>query len=96
MSIHISFSGLKDSSAVKDHINELMQELLKITDNKYPFHLNLVRLEDELHQVVLNCTYHGKALSAKSTNSNLYKAISKAVASMKTQVIKKAQKLRNE
>ncbi len=43
MSIHVSFKNMKHSDAVKEHVHELFDDLLKITDNKYPFHVHLTR-----------------------------------------------------
>ncbi len=96
MSIHIAFNNMKKSEAVTEHVQDLMKEMVKITDNKYPFHVNLTQMNDDKHHVVINCNYSGKALSSNATHVNLYKAIGKSVDAIKTQVIRKAQKLRHE
>ena len=41
--IHIAFNNIKQSESVADHIHSLMDELLKITDSKFPFHFSEVR-----------------------------------------------------
>ncbi|MBF0276985.1 MAG: HPF/RaiA family ribosome-associated protein [SAR324 cluster bacterium] len=90
MSIHIAFKNIKHSDSVVDHVHEVMKELLNITESKFPFHMNLTKENNEQHHVVINCNYVGKPLSTNSTHENLYKAISKSVDSMKTQVLRKA------
>ena len=57
MSIHVSFKNMKHSDAVKEHVHELFDDLLKITDNKYPFHVQLTRQKDESYHVGINCSY---------------------------------------
>ncbi|MGK5092247.1 HPF/RaiA family ribosome-associated protein [Deltaproteobacteria bacterium TL4] len=96
MSIHVSFKQIKHSTAVTEHINELMKELVKVTDDRFPFHVNLIKDSEETHTVVINCNYKDKALVSKATHANLYRAISKSVDSMKTQVIKKVNKTRDK
>jgi len=54
MSIHVSFKNMKHSDAVKEHVHELFDDLLKITDNKYPFHVHLTRQKDESYHVGIN------------------------------------------
>ncbi len=90
MTIRIAFNNMKHSESVTEHVHEIMKELIKITDNKFPFNINLTKENDQQHHVVLNCTYSGKDLSSKSTHENLYKAIGKAVDAMKIQVLRKS------
>ena len=92
-SIHITFTHMNQSDSVTEHVNELMSDLIRITDNKYPFHVNLSK-EDEVHFVVINCNYNNKPLTSKASHINLYKALSKSVDSMKKQVQRKADRLR--
>ena len=94
MPIHITFNNLKQSDAVSEHVNELMKEIIKITDDRFAFHISLSR-ENNDHTVVINCHYRNKPLISKATNENLYRAISKSVDSIKTQVIRKTQKVRS-
>ena len=96
MSIHLTFNHVRQSDSVSDRVNEVMSELVKITDDKFPFHINLTRDNNEDHEVVINCHYHNKDLVSKATHENLYKAINKSAHSMKTQVLRKADKLRND
>ncbi|MBF0237261.1 MAG: HPF/RaiA family ribosome-associated protein [SAR324 cluster bacterium] len=94
MSIHLTFTHIKQSEAVEEHITDIMAELLKITDNKFPFHINLTK-ENEEHSVTINCNYKNKPLVSKANHENLYKAIAKSVDTMKIQVIKKTDKLKH-
>ncbi len=96
MSIHIAFKNMRHSESVIEHVNEEMRELLQITENKYTFHIRLIKESDEQHHhAVINCTYLGKSLSSNATHENLYKAIGKSVDSMKIQILRKAQKIRH-
>lgn len=88
MSIHITFTQLKQSDAVEEHIHKLMEEIIKMTDNKFSFHVNLFKVHEH-HEVTIHCSIHRKALTSKATHENLYKAIAKSIDAMKTQVIKK-------
>ncbi|MBF0287296.1 MAG: HPF/RaiA family ribosome-associated protein [SAR324 cluster bacterium] len=92
MTIHITFNNMKHSESVTEHVHEIMKELIKITDNKFPFSMNLTKENDQQHHVVLNCSYMGKDLSSNASHENLYKAIGKTVDSMKTQVLRKSKK----
>ena len=94
MPIHITFNNLKQSDAVSEHVNELMKEIIKITDDRFAFHISLSR-ENNAHTVVINCHYRDKPLISKAKNANLYRAISKSVDSIRSQVIRKTQKLRS-
>ena len=94
MPTQVQFTNMKNSDTVRDHIDELMKELVKITDNKFPFHIHLSKANDESYSTLINCSYMGKPLSSKAEHTNLYKAISKSVDSMKTQVMKKHEKVR--
>ena len=96
MTIHIAFNNMKHSDSVIEHVHEVMKELLKITESKFPFHMSLTKQESDEHHVVLNCTYVGKALSSHSTHENLYKAISKSVDAMKIQILRKSEKMRHK
>ena len=76
------------------HISSL-SELIKITDNKFPFHVNLNKVTEESYHVGINCSYKNKPLSIKADHQNLYKALAKGIDSIKIQVIRKAEKVRN-
>ena len=94
MSVHLSFKNMRHSEAVKDHVNELFDDLLKITDNKYPFHVDLVQNKDESYHVSIHCSYQQKQVASKADDRNLYKALSKGVEAIRTQIIRKSEKLR--
>ena len=95
MSIHLTFKNIRHSEAVSTHVHEAFEELIKITDNKFPFHVNLNKVAQESYHVGINCSYKNKSLFSKANHENLYKALSKGIDSMKTQVIRKAEKFRN-
>ena len=95
MPIHLQFNNIRSSKAVTDHVNHSFKELLKITDNKYPFHVYLNKVPKETYNVAINCCYKNKPLSSKSEHQNLYKALAKGINSIKIQVIRKAEKERN-
>ena len=42
MPIHLSFNNIRNSKAVSEHVHNVFEELIKITDDKYPFHVNPV------------------------------------------------------
>ena len=92
MSVHVSFKNLKQSDMVVERVEELMVDLVKITDGRYPFHVNLNKKNDETHHVNILCHFKGKSLASEANHENLYKALSKGVQSMKTQVIRKNEK----
>lgn len=94
MSIHLTFNNIRNSKAVSEHVHHVLEELIKITDDKYPFHIKLNKVAGESYHVGINCSYKSKQLSSKADNENLYKALSKGIDSMKTQVIRKAEKIR--
>lgn len=94
MPIHLTFNNIRNSEAVTEHVNQAFEELIKITDDKYPFHVNLNKESEESYHVGINCSYRNKPLSSKADHSNLYKAIAKGIDSMKTQVIKKSDRVR--
>ncbi|MBC8259043.1 MAG: HPF/RaiA family ribosome-associated protein [SAR324 cluster bacterium] len=94
MPIHLSFKNIRSSKAVTEHVHQAFEELIKITDDKFPFHVNLNKVAEESYHVGINCSYRNKPLSSKADHENLYKAISKSIESMKTQVIRKAEKVR--
>jgi ribosomal subunit interface protein len=94
MSIQISFKNMRQSEAVKDHVYELFDDLLKITDSKYPFHVDLTQNKDESYHVSLHCSYQHKQVASTAEDRNLYKALSKAVDAIRTQIIRKTEKLR--
>ncbi len=83
---------MKHSDAVKEHVRELFDDLLKITDNKYPFMYDLTRQKDESYHVGINCSYQQKMLASNSDDKNLYKALARGVDSMRTQIIRKSGK----
>jgi len=91
MTVHITFNNMKHSDAVSEHVEELFQELTRITDNKFPFHISLSK-ENETYTVGIKCSFLHKPLSSKSSHDNLYKAISKCVNAMKVQVVRKSEK----
>ena len=95
MPIHLSFNNIRNSKAVSEHVHDNFEELIKITDDKYPFHVNLNKVAEEFYHVGINCSYKSKPLSSKSDHQNLYKALSKGIDSIKIQVIRKAEKVRN-
>jgi ribosomal subunit interface protein len=94
MPIHLTFNNIRNSEAVSEHVNHAFEELIKITDDKFPFHVTLNKVNEESYQVGINCSYRNKQLSSKANHENLYKALSKGIDSMKTQVIRKAEKVR--
>ena len=94
MAIHVTFNNIRNSKAVTEHVHHVFQELIKITDDKYPFHVKLNKVADKSYHVGINCSYRSKQLSSKADHENLYKALSKGVGSMKSQVIRKAEKAR--
>ena len=94
MPIHLTFNNIRNSKAVTEHVYNVFQELIKITDDKYPFHVNLNKVAEESYHVGINCSYKSKPLSSKSNHPNLYKALAKGIDSMKIQVIRKAEKVR--
>ena len=94
MPIHLTFNNIRNSDAVNDHVHQAFGELIKITDDKFPFHVNLNKVNDLSYHVGINCSYRNKPLSSKADHENLYKALSKGIDSMKTQVIRKAEKVR--
>ena len=91
---HLTFNNIRNSDAVNEHVNQAFGELIKITDDKFPFHVTLNKVNDESYRVGINCSYRNKPLSSKADHENLYKALSKGIDSMKTQVIRKAEKVR--
>tara|TARA_B100001250_G_scaffold337746_1_gene304636 strand:- start:184 stop:471 length:288 start_codon:yes stop_codon:yes gene_type:complete len=95
MPIHLTFKNIRYSEAVNSHVHEAFQELIKITDNKFPFHVNLKKVTQDSYYVGINCSYKNKSLFSKGDHQNLYKALSKGIDSMKTQVIRKADKVRS-
>ena len=94
MPIHLTFNNIRNSDAVSDHVHQAFEELIKITDDKFAFHVTLNKTNDESYHVGINCSYRNKPLSSKADHENLYKALSKSIDTMKTQVIRKAEKVR--
>ena len=94
MPIHLTFKNIRNSDAVTEHVHHAFEELIKITDDKFPFHVTLNKVAEESYHVGINCSYRNKSLSSKADHENLYKALSKGIDSMKTQVIRKAEKVR--
>ncbi len=96
MSVHITFNNIRNSNAVEEHVNEQFKDLLKITDSKYPFHVNMSKDKDrELHEVHIHCSFNHKPLASSAEHENLYKALSKSIDAMRSQVIKRSEKLRS-
>ena len=48
MSIHLSFNNIRNSKAVSEHVHRAFEELIKITDDKYPFHIKLNKVAESL------------------------------------------------
>ena len=94
MPIHLTFKNIRNSDAVSDHVHHAFEELIKITDDKFPFHVTLNKVDEESYHVGINCSYRNKPISSKADHENLYKALSKSIDTMKTQVIRKAEKVR--
>ena len=94
MSIHLTFNNIRNSKAVTEHVHNVFEELIKITEDKYPFHVNLNKVTEESYHVGINCSYKSKHLSSKADHQNLYKALAKGIDSIKIQVIRKAEKVR--
>ena len=57
MSLHLTFNNMRQSEAVSAHIHDMFEELIKITDNKFPFHVRLNKEGDETYHVGINCNY---------------------------------------
>ena len=95
MSIHLSFNNIRNSKAVTEHVHHVFEELIKITDDKYSYHVNLNKVAEESYHVGINCSYKSKHLSSKADHQNLYKALAKGIDSIKIQVIRKAEKVRS-
>ena len=93
MSIHLEFKNVRNSEAVTAHVHELFRELVQITEDRFPFHVSMSKVNGH-HQVHINCTYNQKRLSSSAEHENLYKAISKSVDAMRTQVIRKSERVR--
>ena len=49
MSFHLTFNNMHQSEAVSAHIHDMFEELIKITDNKFPFHVRLNKEGDETY-----------------------------------------------
>ena len=49
MSLHLTFNKMRQSEAVSAHIHDMFEELIKITDNKFPFHVRLNKEGDETY-----------------------------------------------
>ncbi len=71
MSLHLTFNKMRQSEAVSTHIHDMFEELFKITDNKFPFHVRLNKEGDETYHVGINCNYHSKQLVSNVDDSNL-------------------------
>ncbi len=95
MSIHLTFNNIRKSDAVTDHVHEMFEELLKITENKHAFHVKLNKVNDNQYHVGINCSYRNKQMISRTEDKNLYKALNKGIDSIKTQVLRKSEKLRS-
>ena len=93
MSIHLEFKSVRNSEAVTTHVHELFRELIQITEDRFAFHVSMSKLNEQ-HQVHINCTYNQKKLASSAEHVNLYKALSKGVDAMRTQVIRKSERVR--
>ena len=71
MSIHLTFNNIRNSDVVTEHINEMFFELLKITDNKYSFHVKMNKVNRENYHVGINCNFQSKQLVSNVDDSNL-------------------------
>ena len=94
MSLHLTFNNIRQSEAVSDHVQQMFDDLIKITDNKHPFHVRLNKEGDEKYHVGINCNFQSKQLVSNVDDANLYKALGKSIESIKNQVLKKSKKLR--
>ena len=83
MTIHLTFNNIRNSDAVTKHIQEMFEELLKITDNKYRFQVRLNKEHNQHYHVGITCNLLNKHLVTASDGSNLYKAVGIAIESMK-------------
>ena len=73
MTIHLTFNNIRNSEAVTKHIQEMFEELLKITENKYLFHVRLNKEHVQHYNVGITCNFLSNHLVAASEGSNLYK-----------------------
>ena len=94
MSLHLSFNNMRQSEVVSDYVQKMFDELIKITDNKYPFHVRLNKEGDEKYHVGINCNFQSKQLVSNVDDVNLFKVLEKNIESIKNQVLKKSKKLR--
>ena len=94
MTIHLTFNNIRNSDAVTKHIHEMFEELLKIIDNKYRFHVRLNKEHDQHYHLGIICNFLSKDLVIASDGSNLSKAVGRAIEFIKTQVLRKTVKLR--
>ena len=69
MPIHLSFKNIRNSKAVSDHVHQAFEELIKITDDKFPFHVKLNKVADKSYHVGINCSYKRKQLSSKADHA---------------------------
>ena len=60
MSLHLTFNNMRQSEAVSAHIHDMFEELIKITDNKYPFHVRLNKEGDETYHMGISLQSPGK------------------------------------
>ena len=44
MPVHLTFNNIRNSEAVSEHVNNAFEELIKITDDKFPFHVTLNKI----------------------------------------------------
>ena len=95
MPIHLTFNNIRNSKAVTEHVHHVFKELIKITDDKYPFHVNLNKVRNESYRVGIKCSYKNKSISSKADHQNLYKALAKVIDSIRIQVLRKAEKVRS-
>ena len=49
MSIHLEFKNVRNSEAVSSHIHELFRELVEITEDRFPFHVSMSKVNEQYH-----------------------------------------------
>ena len=92
MSLHLIFNNMRQSEAVSAHIHDMFEELIKITDNKFPFHVRLNKEGDETYHVGINCNYHSKQLVSNVDDSNSLQSTGKKHRINKTPGLEKIPK----
>ena len=94
MSVNIKFNHIEQTEQISEMVEGALSDLIKITDDRYRFNVKLSKEQDGYH-VNINCSYHNKPIISKAANENLPKALSESVHAMRTQIIRKSDKIRN-